>query len=222
MPEVEPSGPRRRCLAHRVPRPKERLIRFVIGPGGRLVPDLRGRLPGRGLWLSADRELLLASRTRRSLARAGVRDVDLEALRAELEELLRRHCLELVGLARRAGQAVVGYEKVREALARDEVAVLLVARDASANARKRFRRLPPDTLRIEAFDRRELGAALGRSEAVYVALAPGRLAEKLVVEAQRLEGLRGRPEPERDGDAAGCGMPADRERIHASEDAKDR
>ncbi len=222
MPGADTTGSRRRCVARRSSQPRDRLIRFVIGPGGRLVPDLRGRLPGRGLWLSADREVLLAPRTRRSLARAGAREVDLEALREELERMLARRCLELVGLARRAGQAVAGFEKVREALARGEVAVLLVARDASANARKRFRQLPPDTLRIEAFDRADLGAALGRPEAVYVALAPGRLAAKLVAEARRLEGLRGGPVPGQDADAAGRRMPAGGEGTHANEDTEDR
>jgi len=219
---ADTTGSRRRCVARRRSQPRDRLIRFVIGPGGRLVPDLRGRLPGRGLWLSADREVLLAPRTRKNLARAGAREVDLEALHEELERMLARRCLELVGLARRAGQAVAGFEKVREALARGEVAVLLVARDASANARKRFRQLPPDTLRIEAFDRADLGAALGRPEAVYVALAPGRLAAKLVAEARRLEGLRGGSVSEPDARAAGRGMPAGGEGTHANEDAEDR
>ncbi len=219
MSGAEPTGPRRRCLARRSSEPKEKLIRFVIGPDGRLVPDLYGRLPGRGLWLSADRRLLLAPRTRKSLARAGVREIDLPALRDELERLVEKRCLELLGLARRAGQAVAGYEKVRERLARGEVAVLLVARDASANARRRFRQLPPGVTRIEAFDRAALGAAVGRAETVYLALAPGRLARKLVAEAGRLEGLRGGvpagEETQREVRAGG-------REPHEHEDAKDR
>ncbi len=216
------TGPRRRCLARRSPEPKEKLVRFVLGPDGRLVPDLAGRLPGRGLWLSADREVLLAPRTRRSLARAGVREVDLEALRDELERLLERRCLDLIGLARRAGQVVAGFEKVRERLARHEVAVLLVARDASANARRRFRHLPPETVRFETLDRTALGAALGRPEAVYVALAPGRLARRLVTELSRLEGLRGASTEDAVADVAGRSPPAGGERTHPDEDTKDR
>ncbi len=194
----------------------------MVGPNGRLVPDLRGRLPGRGLWLSADRETLLGARTRRSLARAGVRKVDLEALREEVERLLEQRCLELVGLARRAGQAVAGFEKVREQLAHGKVAVLLVARDASANARRRFLHLPPGTERIEAFDRAALGAALGRPEAVYVAVMPGRLAQKLVAEVRRLEGLRGGRPANATADEAVERAPAGSEPTHASEDTKDR
>ncbi len=222
MPEAESTGSRRRCLARRTSEPRERLIRFVVGPDGRLVPDLRGRLPGRGLWLSADREVLLGPRTRRSLARAGVRKVDLEALREEVERLLERRCLELVGLAKRAGQAVAGFEKVREQLAHGKVAVLLVARDASANARRRFLHLPPGTERIEAFDKAALGAALGRPEAVYVAVMPGRLAQKLVAEVRRLEGLRGGRPADATADEAEEPAPAGSERTHASEDTRDR
>ncbi len=222
MPEAPSTGPRRRCLARRVSEPKEKLVRFVLAPDGRLVPDLSGRLPGRGLWLSADRKVLLAPRTRRSLARAGAREVDLEALRGELERLLERRCLELLGLARRAGQVVAGFEKVRERLARHEVAVLLVARDASANARRRFRHPPPGTVRFEALDRAALGSALGRPEAVYVALAPGRLARRLATELHRLEGLRGEPAADAAAEVAGRSAPAGGERTHPDEDTKDR
>ncbi len=168
------------------------MIRFVVDPEGGLMPDLAARLPGRGIWLRPDRQLWKAPGTRQRLARVGVRRFDPDALAGQLERLLERRCLDLLGLARRAGQLAAGYEKVREALAEGRVAMLLVARDASENGRRRFRDLPPGVCRAEPFDRAALGRAIGRDAVVYVAVAPGRLAERLRCEIGRLLELRGR------------------------------
>lgn len=188
--EQEPRGGRRRCIAGRRSDARERLLRFVVAPDGRLVADIEERLPGRGIWLEARRERLGERRTLKSLARLGARLDDPEEMAREIERRLERRCLDLLGLARRARQVALGYEKVRSALARGRVALLIVARDASANAKARFRRLPPGVVRVEAFDRAALARAVGREDVVYVAVAPGRLADKLWRELQRLSGFR--------------------------------
>ncbi len=188
--EPERSGPVRRCVARRIRAPKEELVRFVRGPDGMAVADVEERLPGRGVWLAAEGRLLAEARTRKAFARLGLRLDDPERLAREIARRLVRRCLDLIGLARRANQAVWGYERVREALARGRVAVLLVARDASANARDRFHRLPSGVVRSEAFGREELARALGRADVVYVGVAPGRLARRLIRELKRLSGFQ--------------------------------
>ena len=104
----------RRCIVTGAVRPKTELVRFVVDPGGRIVPDVAGRLPGRGLWLSARRDIVAAAVAKRLFARAARAPVVVEdGLGDRVEALLAARCGDLLGLARRAGQAVVGFEKTR-------------------------------------------------------------------------------------------------------------
>ena len=108
---VERREPLRRCIATGESRPREALLRFVVGPDDVLVPDVAGRLPGRGLWLTARRDMMEVARSKKLFARAArcaVRAPD--GLADQVEALLARRCLELIGLARRAEAAVAGFE----------------------------------------------------------------------------------------------------------------
>ena len=126
------TGARRRCAATRTLVPRESLIRFVLDPGGVVVPDPKGDLPGRGLWLSADRDVINTACARNLFAKNFRTRVIIDGQLADsVESLLARRCLDLLGLARRCGQLAVGTAKAREALARDRGALLLVAGDAS-------------------------------------------------------------------------------------------
>lgn len=202
--ELEPESTARRSRRSVVTRrvqPRAGMVRLVRAPDGRLVPDVLERLPGRGIWLEARRDLLVDPKTRRALARAaGGAAPDTEALAAEIERGLVQRCLDLLGLAKRGRQAVSGYEKVRDAVREGRAAIVLIARDAGRDAQSAFRHLPEGMLRVVAFDREETGRALGRDQAVYVAVMRGRLARKLLRELRRLSGFRpveieGAPEP---------------------------
>jgi predicted RNA-binding protein YlxR (DUF448 family) len=182
--------PHRRPVGGRRSEPRERLVRFVLDEHKRLVPDIPGRMAGRGLWLEADRRTLESAAARRTLGRLGVREFDAGRLASEVERQLERRCLDLLGLAQRARAVVIGFEAVRRALLEEKAAVVLVARDASPHARKRFRHLPEGTVRVEAFDRAALGRALGREDVVYAALLPGKLARRFVADVGRLAGFR--------------------------------
>jgi uncharacterized protein len=228
---MEPeTGPLRRCIVTRERLPKERMIRFVVAPDRRIVPDLAGRLPGRGIWLSASGDVLnwggaqedkppehqaRGSRQRddkgpdggrakekqgdgnnRHLARAFARAArgpvsvppDLCVL---LQTALIRRIGECLGLARRAGQAVAGYEKAREALRTGRYRLVLQASDGSEAERSRFLSgFGPDLTVIDPLPGDALGRIFGRDYVVHVAIAPGKLAESLVVEAGRLAGLK--------------------------------
>ena len=181
----------RRCLVTRSPSARDHLIRFVLDPDHKVMPDLEERLPGRGMWLSADRDVVNRAVAGRLFARAARAPAVAEAdLAATVERLLVSRALGCVGLARRAGQVVVGFDQVRAALRASKAAVLIAAADGAADGRSKLRRLAPDLPLITAFSRSELGACLGRDDVVHVAVAPGGLAQRLLRDVERLAGFR--------------------------------
>jgi uncharacterized protein len=187
-PEV---GPLRRCIVTRERLAKERMIRFVIGPDRGLVPDLAERLPGRGIWLSASRDVLETARFRGAFARAARGPVTVPPdLLEMLQAALVRRIGEGLGLARRAGQAVAGFEKAREWL-RDGLAGLVVqAADGSAEERGRFLSAARGTVAVHApLSAAALGTMFGRDRAVHVVVAPGALADRIGFDCTRLAGL---------------------------------
>lgn len=184
-------GALRRCIVSGVRRPPEEMVRFVVGPDGVVVPDTGRDLPGRGIWLSPARDVVNTAVAKKLFAKAArARVTAPDDLADRLEALLARRCLEILGLARRAGQAVAGYEKVRARLLAGDAALLLEASDAAAGGVDKIRALAPNLPMVALFDAASLGAALGRDAAVHVAVSPGRLAERLMREASRLAGFR--------------------------------
>ncbi len=184
------ASPFRRCIVSGGVFPKGRLIRFVVDAEGRVLPDLEGRLEGRGIWLQARRDVVETACAKGSFAKAARTPVKLPAgLADRIEALLRRRCLDILGLARRAGQLAAGFEQVSTWLAEGRAAVLVEAIDGSKAGRAK---LPGGVLKlpvVELFTARELGAALGRDAAVHVALGAGALAERFAAEASRLGGF---------------------------------
>ncbi|HMA16429.1 MAG: RNA-binding protein [Bacteroidota bacterium] len=192
--------PQRRCLASGMVLPKERMVRFVVGPDDALVPDLAERLPGRGLWLQARQDMMAKACARNLFAKAAKRHVRVpDDLPAQVEGLALRRCLALLGLARRAGDVAAGFEKVRAALRAGKVGLLIQATDAAEDGRQKIqalaRAIGPKVVSVGFCSAAELGAALGREAVVHVGVAPGRFAEELSREAQRLAGLRGEAMP---------------------------
>ncbi len=194
----------RRCVATGEVLPKAELIRFVADPDGTVVPDLAGRLPGRGLWLSPQREHLERACARNLFARAAKAPLRVPAdLPERVEKLLSRRCLELIGLANRSGQVVSGYERVTSRLASGGVAMLLAAVDMADDGRRKMRAAVRAQVSapqvVDMFTAEELGQALGQAARAHVAIAPGGFAERLAMEIARLSGLRGEFRPENVG-----------------------
>ncbi|MBE9607500.1 RNA-binding protein [Acetobacteraceae bacterium H6797] len=184
-------GPMRRCIVTRESAPKEMMLRFVLGPNRELVPDLAARLPGRGMWLSARRDVLERAVSRGAFAKAARGPVHLPPdLRERIEDALAGRIRDLLGFARRAGQVVNGFQQVREWLQANRAGLLLEASDGSVAERERLvgRRKVPVVTSLPAV---ELGAVFGRDHAVHVAVAPGRLADNIALEAARLRGVSG-------------------------------
>jgi predicted RNA-binding protein YlxR (DUF448 family) len=165
------------------------MIRFVLGPDRILVPDLGERLPGRGMWLSAKADVIEHAIRRGAFAKAARGEVLAPPdLRATVEDGLRGRIRDLVGFARRAGQAVSGWQAVREWLQAGRVGLLVQAADGSPAEKARLlghRQLPVAAPLSGA----ELGAPFGRDRSVHVAIARGRLAERIAAEAARLAGV---------------------------------
>lgn len=192
-----PAGTQRRCIASGELHPKEALIRFVVGPDRQLVPDLAGRLPGRGLWLLPSRDMLNRARRRNLFAKAARGAVVVPAdLDTQVERLIVQRCLESLGLARRAGQAVAGFEKVRAWLREGRARLLLQALDGAEDGRRKLRALAAavgsdgSVPVIELLTADELGRAFGEAHRVHAAVAPGALAARLAAELDRLAGFR--------------------------------
>jgi predicted RNA-binding protein YlxR (DUF448 family)/ribosomal protein L30E len=183
--------PERRCIVTGDSGPADRLIRFVLGPSGEIVPDLAGRLPGRGAWLTADRALVDRAVAKKLFSRAFRTQAQVPAdLADRLEAMLVRRLIELIGLARKAGQAVTGFEKVRAKVREGGVGALIEASDGAADGREKLQRLAPDIPVLAVLDAAELGLAFGRDFAIHAALDRGGFADRAIGEAARLAGLR--------------------------------
>ncbi len=190
--EDEPErGPLRRCAVSRERLPKEEMIRFVIGPDRNVVPDLAARLPGRGIWLSARADVLENARTRGVFAKAARGPVTvLPDLTSVLKVALAQRIVDFLGLARRAGQAVCGFQKAREWLVSGRVGLVIEAADGSADERVRFLgRHAEKTMVVQPLDGATLGAVFGRDHVVHVVVSKGRLAQRLKAETARYAGL---------------------------------
>ncbi len=187
-------GPLRRCLVTRERHPKEALIRFVVSPDRVIVPDLAATLPGRGMWLSAFGDVIETACTRGMFAKAARGSVKVPPdLISVLQKGLLLRIGESLGLARRAGQAVCGFQKAREWLDAGRVGLVMEASDGSMAERERFLGRHAENVRvITPLDGAALGALFGRDHAVHVAIARGKLAERLSQEAERWRGVGSR------------------------------
>lgn len=202
--------PERRCIVTRASGPKAGLIRFVTGPDDEVVPDLAGRLPGRGMWVKADAATLALAGTKGYFSRAAKRPVKVPAdLAARVEALLASRLVELVALARKAGQAVTGLEKTKAALVSGEAALLLQAADGSARERARLRPPGGESSLVSCLLAHELGLAFARDRVIHAAVLAGGLEDRIRDEALRLSGIRDAthlpPTGEPDGAGAGNG-----------------
>ncbi|MGI3210762.1 RNA-binding protein [Roseovarius tibetensis] len=183
-------GPERKCIATGEVQPKNGLIRFVIGPEGQIAPDLAEKLPGRGIWVSADRAALDKAAQKRLFSRAAKQAVTVpEGLTDHVETLLAQRVVNLISLARKGGGAVCGYEKVKSKLTGEEAHVLIQASDGSERGKSKLS-TPYRGDFIGWLSAAELGRAFGRQTVIHAALDAGGLSQRVVEDAARLKGLR--------------------------------
>ena len=189
-------GPERRCIATGDSGPTDRLVRFVLAPEGGVVPDLAGRLPGRGAWLTADRALVEMAVRKGLFSRAFRQKVSVPPdLADQLEALLASRMVQTISLARKAGQAVTGAEKVRAHITGGHADVLLQAHDGAPDGRAKLSAVAAAVgngriSEVNLLSKAELGLAFGRDFAIHAALDAGGFAARVCAEATRLSGLR--------------------------------
>ena len=208
------AGPRKRaaaterlCVATRTVKPTTDMIRFVVGPDGRVVADLKHKLPGRGVWVTATRQALAEAIRRKALARAFKREVRVEPdLADRVEALLERSALDALAIARKSGAVAAGFAKVEAALQRESVVALIHAADAGPDGVTKIaaaarRRPEPQAERIPVvalFSSAQLDLALGRSNVIHAALLADRASDSFLARWRSLERFRsGVPEERR-------------------------
>jgi predicted RNA-binding protein YlxR (DUF448 family) len=186
MPAQAEGG--RTCIVTRRVESPEAMIRFVLSPEGEVVPDLKHKLPGRGVWVIANSRALAAAVAQKRFARAFRRNCRVDAaLPDRTAELLRREALGLLSLANKAGLVVCGFEKTAAALASGKARILIEAADGAQGGRLKLRSAaPPGCAVVEPFTSGELSLALGHTNVIHAAVTRGGLAERLLGAARRV------------------------------------
>ena len=203
MDEAEHDGRERRDIVSGEVMPENRLIRFVAGPDGAIVPDVAAKLPGRGIWVEATKAAIAKAVEKKLFARAAKSQVTATAdLGERVEKALVTRMLGDLGIARRSGALVLGFDNVlRQLEGPKPPKVLIEAFDGSADGKRKLyaaaHRLELDCVVIETLTSAELGLALGRENVIHAAVQPGGLADRLMFDAERLLGFRSRSESPR-------------------------
>ncbi|QDH74654.1 RNA-binding protein [Brevundimonas sp. M20] len=197
---------RRDLVTHQV-MDESRLIRFVAAPDGGVAPDLARKLPGRGLWVAADRASIATAVKKNLFSRAAKAPLKPTADLPDLvESLLMKRCLEQLGLARREGALISGFEKSAAAIRSGKAAWIVEAADGSADGRGKLlalarHQIPPPRV-CGVFSADDLGLALGLENAIHAVLLEGGRADRWTFEVERLAGFRPLTPPEWGDEAA--------------------
>jgi uncharacterized protein len=193
------ASPERQCAVTRARLPKEAMIRFVLSPDNVVTPDIGAGLPGRGVWVAAERRHVDAAAAKGAFARGFKGAVTVpEGLSDLTERLLVKRCVELLGLARKAGLAVQGHDQVRDALRGKEPAFLLEASDGAEDGRNKVyflaKALYSGVKVAGALSAQELGMAFGRDRVIHGLVRRGAIAKNWEIAYRRLTGFRAAPE----------------------------
>jgi predicted RNA-binding protein YlxR (DUF448 family) len=189
-------GSLRRCIVSGDSRAPERMVRFVVGPDGDIVPDIAHKLPGRGYWVGAERALIRRAVEREAFSKAARTKVVHPAdLAFRVEALIVARLGELLGLARRAGVLTLGFAKVEPLLKSQagRIAALVEASNSGGADRGKLigiARRNPGIRVVGCLTDEEIGVALGRENVIHACLSQGPLADRFLSEAERLGGFR--------------------------------
>ena len=190
----------RTCIVTRRQAGPDELIRFVVGPDKAVVPDLKRNLPGRGCWVTADREHVDKAAKKGLFGRAFKAQVTVPIdLGGMVDLLLARAALGALGLARKAGALALGATKVEASVRSGAALLVLHAAEASADGLRKIaqaRRATahaggPEIRAYKLFSEQELGLALGGTNVIHAAVLAGdagRSAEKRMVALDRYRG----------------------------------
>jgi uncharacterized protein len=204
------SASERTCVATRVTLAPDGLIRFVVGPEAALVPDLRRKLPGRGVWVALSRDAVLEAIRRKAFERSLKTKVSVPALLAdEIDALMVRDCVQSLSMANKAGLVTTGFAKVESQIGAKRVAALIEASDGAEDGKRKIAQAirrahgdnAPDVHVVTSFEGSDLELALGRVHVIHAALARGPATEGFLHRWRRLVCYRTNPLPIRTGSA---------------------
>ncbi len=186
----------RMCIVTRAVKPPEELVRFVLSPSDDVTPDLKRKLPGRGVWVSASRECIELATRKGHFARGFKHQASCDGDLPDLVgRLLYKEAVSLISLCNRAGLITAGFEKVRAQLAKGSVAAVLIASDAGEDGKNKVafkaRGSGGQVKLLTNFGRDDLSLALGRTNVVHAAVRKGDLADHLVRAAERYDSYNG-------------------------------
>jgi uncharacterized protein len=197
-PRDRGAGTERLCVATRTVKPVADLIRFVMSPDGTVVPDVKRKLPGRGVWVTATREALTTAVSRNAFARGFKSPVRGGPGLVEMtDHLLERAALDALSIAHKAGLVEIGFGRVEGALAKHDIAALMHAEGAAkdgtrklaAAAKRRFGEGAEMPI-VDGFTSEQLDLALGRSNVVHAALLAGPASEAFLARYRGLQQFR--------------------------------
>ncbi|NRB00792.1 MAG: RNA-binding protein [Rhodobacteraceae bacterium] len=185
------ASPERRCVVTGQTAPRSDLVRFVVGPEDSVVPDVLEKLPGRGFWVSSEKSALKQSLDGKAFSRAARQKVDVPTTLVEdVERQLLTGLTGRLSVARKAGMAVAGFEKVKDWLAKEDVEILFQATDGSERGKSKLRAPRGNGRFFEVLTASELGLSFGRENVIHAALAASGLVEGIRRDAVRLAGVR--------------------------------
>jgi uncharacterized protein len=204
----------RTCALTREVKPVAEMIRFVVGPTGEAVPDVKRKLPGRGLWITATRAAVEDAVTRDVFTRGFKREVQVARdLAAQTERMIERAALDALAIAGKAGSVITGFSRVEAAAGRVDLLAFIHAADAAEEGKRKLTgalhrntgRESPGIVVIDAFTGAQLDLALNRPNVVHAALLAGPGSETFLTRVARLTRFRTGKTP----DAVGTHAPAD-------------
>ncbi|MEM9180675.1 MAG: RNA-binding protein [Pseudomonadota bacterium] len=192
-------GKVRQCAVTRERLAPDALIRFVRSPDGIVVPDVFGKLPGRGAWVTADRKIFEDGLQQGVFSRAfKAQSSPMDDIFGEVERQLVQRCKGLLGMAKKSGVAVLGFDQVRAYIRKQPPGWLLEASDGAEDGRNKVHFLAKaiyeDVKVAGALSSAELGMAFGREHVIHALLEQGSLADAFAVAYRRLTGFRDAPE----------------------------
>lgn len=185
--KIKAESGERRCLVSGVPRSREELIRFVLGPENMVYPDVFEKLGGRGVWISCNQNILGLAISKRLFNKGFGQSVNVpENLLQMVENSLKKRALDLLGLANKSGLIEFGFDKIKDAATKEEMLLLIEANDGSSAESKRLQGYLPNTPVLSLFSREQLGFEIGREACVHIAVKKSKMTLTLQKEWMRL------------------------------------